>query len=534
VHVPRFDVKTTEPAKQPADLLIAPVFEGPEAGPGARELGDAVGIDLVRLLKENQMRGKVGETFTLPTLGRATASTVLLVGVGKRSEVGGDTIRRAAGKVAARASRFRKVAALVAQAGPAWDEAVQSFVEGLLLGAYRFDRYKAEDDNGDRARWQSVTILANDGDVATARDAIRRGEILAEAAMWARDLVNIPALDATPAFLADEAKKMAKENGLTCKIWTKAELDRGGFGGILGVGRGSENDPRMIELRYDGGGGGKPLALTGKGITFDSGGLSIKDAKNMEWMKSDMAGAATILAAMRAIAQLGPAVDVIAAIPSAENLPSASSIRPGDVLRHRGGTTSEVLNTDAEGRLVLADALAYLAEQDPRLIVDAATLTGACMIALGDELWGVMGNDRDVIRGLLDAGEAEGEPGWELPLWQSYRKQIDSNIADVKNIGNRYGGAITAALFLKEFVGEVPWAHMDIAGVAFAERPGDYWPKGATGNPVRTIVRFVQQHAGAKREGRPTQKRSTAKRQAAAKRSGSRRKTAARSTRSAG
>jgi leucyl aminopeptidase len=229
---------------------------------------------------------------------------------------------------------------------------------------------------------------------------------------------------------------------------------------------------------------------------------------------------------MRAVAQLEPAVDVIAAIPSAENLPSASSIRPGDVLRHRGGTTSEVLNTDAEGRLVLADALAYLVEQDPRLIVDAATLTGACMIALGDELWGVMGSDRDVVRGLLDAGEAAGEPGWELPLWASYRKQIDSNVADVKNIGNRYGGAITAALFLKEFVGDVPWAHMDIAGVAFAERPGHYWPKGATGNPVRTMVRFVEQHASSGR--RSSAKRSAAKRPAAKKSAGARKTAAAR------
>ncbi|HEX5948734.1 MAG TPA: leucyl aminopeptidase, partial [Actinomycetota bacterium] len=259
---------------------------------------------------------------------------------------------------------------------------------------------------------------------------------------------------------------------------------------------GSANPPRLIELRYKGGGRRRPVALTGKGITFDSGGLSIKDAKQMEWMKSDMAGAATMLGAMRAVAQLKPKVNVVAAIPSAENLPGGSAIRPGDVLTHRGGKTSEVLNTDAEGRLVLADALAYLAEQKPRLIVDAATLTGACMIALGDEIWGVMGSDRALIRELLDTGQEAGEPGWELPLWTSYRKQIKSNVADVKNIGNRYGGAITAALFLKEFVGDVPWAHLDIAGTAFAEKGGDYWPAGATGNPVRTVIRFLERQAG--------------------------------------
>jgi leucyl aminopeptidase len=217
-------------------------------------------------------------------------------------------------------------------------------------------------------------------------------------------------------------------------------------------------------------------------------------------MKADMAGAAAVLGALLGIARLKPRVNVIAAIPSAENLPGGSAIRPGDVLKHRGGKTSEVLNTDAEGRLILADALAYLAEKKPRCIVDLATLTGACMIALGTEIWGVMGSDDRVIRDLIDAGEDAGEPGWELPLWTSYRRQIDSSVADVKNIGDgRYGGAITAALFLKEFVGDVPWAHMDIAGTAFWERAGDYWPKGATGNPVRTIIRYVERQASGRR-----------------------------------
>jgi leucyl aminopeptidase len=216
-------------------------------------------------------------------------------------------------------------------------------------------------------------------------------------------------------------------------------------------------------------------------------------------MKADMAGAAAVLGAMQAIGRLKPKINVIAAIPTAENLPGGTAIRPGDVLTHRGGKTSEVLNTDAEGRLVLADALAYLSEKKPRAIVDLATLTGACMIALGTDIWGVMGSDERVIRELIDAGEEAGEPGWELPLWPAYRKQIESSVADVKNIGDRYGGAITAALFLKEFVGEVPWAHMDIAGTAYWERAGDYWPKGATGNPVRTIIRFVERQADRRR-----------------------------------
>ncbi|MGH2674297.1 MAG: leucyl aminopeptidase [Actinomycetota bacterium] len=500
--MPRFVVATTSPAEQPADLLLLPAFQGPQAGPGMREIGTALAVDMVALLEENGFRGKLGEAFTLPTFGRASPRNVLVVGLGPRAEVTADRVRRAAGKVAGIVTRHQTVAGSVAAAarGP-WQHAVQAFVEGLLLGAYRFDRYKVRpvEEDGQPPRWKEVTVLAPPRwDAAAARQAVRRGEIFAEAVAWARDLVNTPALDATPDLLAREARKMARKVGLQCKVWTKAELERGGFGGILGVGQGSENPPRLIELRYSGGGRGRPVAITGKGITFDSGGLSIKEAKQMEWMKSDMAGAATMMATMRAIGQLKPKVNVVAAIPSAENLPGGSAIRPGDVLTHRGGKTSEVLNTDAEGRLVLADALAYLSEQKPTVIVDAATLTGACMIALGEEIWGVMGSDRAVIRELIDCGQEAGEPGWELPLWTSYRKQIQSTIADVKNIGNRYGGAITAALFLKEFVGEVPWAHMDIAGTAFAEKAGDYWPRGATGNPVRTMILFVERRASRK------------------------------------
>jgi leucyl aminopeptidase len=288
--------------------------------------------------------------------------------------------------------------------------------------------------------------------------------------------------------------------GLKSKVWTEAELKKGGFGGILGVGQGSSRPPRLIELTYDGGRRGAPIALTGKGIAFDSGGLSIKPAEGMEHMKMDMGGAASILATMRAIALLKPRVNVIAAIPSSENMPSGSAIRPGDVLKHRGGKTSEVLNTDAEGRLVLADSLAYLAEKKPRAIIDTATLTGACMVALGEEVWGAMGNDRGLIRDVLAAGEAAGEPGWELPMYEPYRKLIDSDVADIKNIGKRYGGAITAAMFLREFVGDIPWVHLDIAGPAFSERAGDYWPKGATGIPVRTLVRYVLNEGGSRRK----------------------------------
>jgi leucyl aminopeptidase len=461
----------------------------------------ALDVDLGRLLKDNAFRGTLGEPFTLPTLGRIGAATVLVLGLGKKAAADADAVRRAIGRAAARVARYRRVATTLPRAVPrSFEQTVQAFVEGLLLGSYRFDRYKVKpiDQDGQRPRLDDVAILGTGRqDVRAARRAIQRGEIFAQATAFARDLVNTPALDATPDFLAREARKMARQNGLQVRVWSKADLEKGGFGGILGVGRGSENTPRLIELTYRGG-TGAPVALTGKGITFDSGGLSIKDAKGMEWMKADMAGAAAVLGAMQAIGRLKPKVNVVAAIPTAENLPGGSAIRPGDVLTHRGGKTSEVLNTDAEGRLVLADALSYLAEKKPRCIVDMATLTGACMIALGTDIWGVMGSDERVIRDLLRAGEDVGEPGWELPLWRSYRRQIESSVADVKNIGDRWGGAIIAGLFLKEFVGDVPWAHMDIAGTAYWERAGDYWPKGATGNPVRTIIRYVERQAGAR------------------------------------
>jgi leucyl aminopeptidase len=500
--VPRFTFATKSPAEQAADLLILPVFEGPDPGPGVREAGRALGLEATALLKENSFRGALGEALTLPTLGKTAAGTVMFLGLGKKDDAGPDRVRRAIGKVAPRAARYRRVATTLPRAGKgAFEEAVQAFVEGFLLGSYRFDRYKVRpiEEDGQGRRLDRVTILGTGGqDARKANRAMERGQIFAEATAFARDLVNTPALDATPELLAAEARKMARKHDLKVRIHTKADLEKGGFGGILGVGRGSENPPRLIELTYEGG-TGPPVALTGKGITFDSGGLSIKDAKGMEWMKADMAGAAAVLGAMQAIGRLKPRINVIAAIPTAENLPGGSAIRPGDVLTHRGGKTSEVLNTDAEGRLVLADALAYLSEKKPRAIVDLATLTGACMIALGTDIWGVMGSDERVIRELIDAGEEAGEPGWELPLWPAYRKQIESSVADVKNIGDRYGGAITAALFLKEFVGEVPWAHMDIAGTAYWERAGDYWPKGATGNPVRTIIRFVERQADRRR-----------------------------------
>jgi leucyl aminopeptidase len=488
--VTTFSYSTDAPGTARAGVLVAPVFEGPDFGPGVAETRTE------QAYRDAKLTGKKGEALLVTKRDgdRFAAGAVLLQGVGKRSDFDVEAMRRALGRAASSVGRFGHAATTFAQAvkGDRAD-AIQAAAEGLGLGTYRFGRYKSNDDE---QRLSKITVLGESGDPRAGRAAVRRAEVVVDAVAWARDLVNTPAGDLPPAELAREAQRMAQAEGLTSKVWTEAELKRRGFGGILGVGKGSVNPPRLIELAYRGGGRSAPIALSGKGISFDSGGLSIKDAKGMETMKIDMSGAASILGTMKAIARLKPKINVIAAIPSAENLPSGSAQKPGDVIRHYGGKTSEVLNTDAEGRLVLADALALLVEKEPVCIVDTATLTGACMVALGMEVGGALGNDDDLVREVTEAGRAAGEPIWQLPLHPTYRRLIDSNVADIKNVGGeRWGGAITAAWFLAEFVGDVPWVHLDIAGPAFAEKGHDLGPKGATGFPVRTLVRFVLDRA---------------------------------------
>ena len=486
-----FSYSTDAPATVKAGVLVLPMFLGPKGplpGPGVKEVG------LEQAYRDAKLTGKKLENLLVVRRDgdRFAAGAVLLVGAGDKAQLTSNVIRRVLGRASSALPRFGTVATTFPQAitGKGAADAVQAAVEGIVLGTYRFDRYKTA--GSETKPLTRITVLGSArADAKVARDAVKRGQVVAEAVCWARDLVNTPAGDMPPAEIAREAQKMAREVGLRCKIWGKPELEKGGFGGILGVGAGSVNPPRLIELWYKGAGTETPIALTGKGIAFDSGGLSIKDAKGMETMKCDMGGAASILATMKVIALLKPKINVIAAIPSSENMPSGSATKPGDVLTHRGGTTSEVLNTDAEGRLVLADALAYLAEKKPKVIIDTATLTGACMIALGDQITGAMGNDDALFRDIGAAGDAVGETMWQLPLYGDYRRLIDSTVADVKNIGERYGGAISAAWFLAEFVGDTPWIHLDIAGPAWAEKVSDLGPKGGTGVPVRTLVRYL-------------------------------------------
>jgi leucyl aminopeptidase len=491
----RFEATTASAADVEADLLVLPVFQGPKSGPGAVEVGRAIGADLVEVLRRNAIKGKAGDMLLVPGMG-AAARMILFVGAGPEASASVGAVREAAMRAGAKAGPYGVVASTLPQLGPSPEASAQAFVEGFLLGVYRFDRYRNVPAD-ERPRTRLVRTLVAGRASAATRKGLQRGEVAGDATNWARDLVNTPALDATPEVLAEEARRMAAGAGLECRVWTKADLEKGGFGGVLGVGAGSAHEPRMVELTYAGGGRGRPIAITGKGITFDSGGLDLK-RREIDYMKSDMAGAAAAFATMRAVAALKLRANVVAAVPLAENMPGGSATHPGDVLRHRGGRTSEVLDTDAEGRVLLADVLAYLSEKDPAVILDSATLTDAA--GLGADLWALMSTDRALAAELLEAGAEAGEPGWELPLWTPYRKLIDSALADVKNVGDHgIDSSIMAGLFLRDFVGDTPWLHLDTGSSAWAEHETDLWPEGATGSPTRAFVRFIERRAARSR-----------------------------------
>jgi leucyl aminopeptidase len=506
-----------------ADLLAVPVFEGPELGPGAEGAVAALEAPVAPLLEARGFTGKAGEAAALPTLGRLPATVLLLVGVGERAKVDAEALRKAAAAVVRQARGARKAVTTLPQALPADPAgAVQAVTEGALLAAYRFDKYKQAKTGaaGPPAELARLAVVVGgpgglkdsppvDGGSgglkkssgAALQAALAVGKARAAATNLARDLSNEPANALHPADLAAAARELLAGKGVTVKVKDERVLAKEGFGGIIGVGQGAEHPPRLVELRYRPAGTGSrsrsqgaggEVVLVGKGITFDSGGLSLKPADSMKTMKTDMSGAAAVLATMSALAELGVKVPVTGYLASAENMPSGSAIRPGDVLTMKNGKTVEVLNTDAEGRLVMADALALGAAARPAAIVDVATLTGACAIALGNRYTGLMGNDEALVAELLQAAADAGEPTWRLPLPSEYHKEIESDLADLKNVGDRYGGALVAGLFLQEFVDGCPWVHLDIAGPARAESEDGYLGKGSTGVSVRTLLTWLQ------------------------------------------
>jgi leucyl aminopeptidase len=481
------------------DALGVPVFTGLDPIAGA-----PAGIDR-RFAEQRGFEAKTGEA--LPLQGE-DGVTVVAVGLGAPGEVGRETLRKA-GAAFAKTSWHAEVAAFVLPgarpAGLDPAEAAEAVVEGIALAAYQFTAYKGE---AKPSRLQRVSVVGEE--VSQLGAGAARGARIAEAVSMARDLVNEPAGAMTPRRLADVARDLADRHGLAVTVLDEVAIISEGLGGLAGVAQGSEEPPRLIELVYQpsapapgvGDGHVPTVALVGKGITFDSGGLSIKTADGMMTMKTDMSGAAAVLATMSALADLAVGTKVIAIVPTTENMPGGRAIKPGDVLKIRNGKTIEVLNTDAEGRLVLADGLSLATEARPDAIVDLATLTGACVVALGRQIAGLMGNNDDLVGQVRAASERAGELVWHLPLPDEYRKGIESEVADMKNISSPAGagGALTAGLILGEFVDGVPWAHLDIAGPSRADTDEGYTRKGGTGFGVRTLIELLSQFEAPRRQ----------------------------------
>ena len=370
--------------------------------------------------------------------------------------------------------------------------------EGATLGLYRFTRYKTGDENSDAEEEYPANFevaLSSPEDEEEARRGIQEGESLAAAATLARDLANEPSNTATPEYLADKAREISEERGMELTVLDRSGIEAEGLTGLATVGRSATNEPRFIVLEHRKGGGAPPVVIIGKAVTFDSGGISIKPSGGMEEMKFDMGGGAAVLGAMEAVGRLDLPLNVVALVPATENLPAGDAYKPGDVLRMHSGKTVEIVTTDAEGRLILADALSYAKRYKPAVVVDCATLTGAAIVALGHHASGLMGNDEDLIAEVQAAGETTGEKAWPLPLFEEYTEQIKGNTADIKNSGGRFGGALTAGAFLKEFA-DYPWAHLDVAGTAFGAKGNAYTPKGGTGTPARLLVEFLMGRAG--------------------------------------
>jgi leucyl aminopeptidase len=463
---------------------VSSINGSPKVLGSAGKVDSALDGFISEYLTEISFKARVGDFILIPTQRRIPAKSVAVVGVGEDRETG--AVRRAAAVAARKLSERNEIASCLHEASNE-PGAVTATAEGFLLGSYRPPSYK---------HTQSPIKLNRINILTRAEDEIETGIIHGEATLRARDLANEPPSSLDPAALADRAKQLADATGLESRIWDEEELAADGFGGLLGVARGAHNPPRLIELRHRVHNPRRRIALVGKGVTFDSGGLSLKDARGMETMKTDMAGAAAVIAVMGALPRLRIDLDVRALIPSTENMPGGRALKPGDVIKHYGGRTTEVLNTDAEGRLILADALRLAAEEEPDAIVDVATLTGAMSIALGKEVTGVFATDDDLWDEIKSASESAGESTWRMPLVDAYKKSLDSDFADMKNIGTRFGGAIVAAVFLQEFVGDgIPWAHLDIAGTSRADKDWDEGPKGATGVPTRTLLRWLEGRA---------------------------------------
>jgi leucyl aminopeptidase len=491
-------VKQGHIEQEPAEVIVLTHCEGDaRLNDAAAAVDRACNGQLRELLKSGEFDGKLNQAVLLHTSGKAPAKRVLLVGLGKKKDARVDYVRQAMGTAVKRvrqtgASSF--VTCLHGDGLPKTStiELAQAIVEGAILGTYQFTEYLSDKKAGAKQVARLTVLAADARELADLKEGARRGTATAEAAMLVRDLCNHPSNVMTPTRVAAEAKKIGRERSVRVKILERAQAERLGMGAFLGVARGSHEPPKFIILEYKGSRrNGKPIVIVGKTITFDTGGISLKPAENMEQMKADMTGGAEVLASVRAASRLRLPIHLIGILPATENMPGGRAIKPGDILKSLSGKTIEVQNTDAEGRLILADGLAYAARLKPAAVIDIATLTGACVVALGQFAIGMFGNNEDLKRAVRDSGMKAGERVWEMPLWDEYFEQLKSDVADMRNIGGRGGGMITAALFLSKFVGDHPWVHLDIASTDWSERERAYIPKGPTGIGTRLLIQYL-------------------------------------------
>jgi len=482
-----------------AEALALPVFKGEKANSAVlKELNQLSGGHIAAAIKSEEFKGDAGETAMIRINGRGKvkADRILLVGAGEKAEYKSYGVAVAAG-TAARVLRKSNVRTFAFDPRFGGDpiEAAQNAVQGVITSQFELDKYKTKDKN-DKAI-EGLIVFVDGADASSLKRGIQRGNAIGEAMNFTRELANEPPNILTPTEMANRAAKMAREVGLKCEIFDEAKMRKMGMGSLLSVSLGSEQPAKLIVLRYTPGKNaaknGDMLALVGKGITFDTGGISLKPGENMDAMKYDMSGGATVMGTMRAIAQLKPSVPVLGIVAAVENMPDGKASRPSDIVTASTGKTIEILNTDAEGRLILADAVAYAEKQGATRIVDMATLTGAVIIALGDVNTGIMGNDQALVDEIIALGKDSGEGFWQLPVGPEYSKQIKSDIADIKNIGPRgKAGTIMGAVFIQEFIDKAKWAHLDIAGTAWSDNVKPHQAKGPTGVAIRTLIRLIE------------------------------------------
>lgn len=494
----KIDVMPGDITKSDSDAIIINLFEGVTSPSGATGAVDKLLSNAISLLiSDGEIKGKAGEMTLLHTMGRITPKRVLIAGLGKQTDFSTERIR----SVAADSVRYlenigvTEATTIAHGAGIGAQTAIDSgraISEGALLGLYKFNKYKSAEQKADFNR---LTIMeSSDDKIRELRKGAKEGVILAESVNMCRDMCNEPANGMTPSDMAEVALKVAKAQNLNLKVLERPQMKELGMGALLGVAQGSHEPPKFIIMSYEGDPDNQKnnIGLLGKGITFDSGGLDIKSAAGMSTMKSDMSGGASVISAMNAIGNLKPKINVTAIVPATENMPGGGAQRPGDVVKAMNGKTIEIDNTDAEGRLVLADAVAYANSIGLNRIIDVATLTGAISIALGNQCIGAFGNDQEFTNHVIESGNSVGERIWELPTFKEYEGQYSSDIADIKNTGGRGAGSITGALIINEFNASASWVHLDIAAMARTSKTSGVNIKGATGIPVRTLVKLVQ------------------------------------------